>query len=102
MNLTPKLADKVAKRYDRDHNGFNDFRDELLAMVKRDGLAILDDDARRELIVTIGRNHRAQQARRLWISNGGDTSRPWKCAYGEWLTSQVRAATAPALADAAE
>ena len=61
MKLTPQLADKIAKRYDRNHNGFNDFRDELFAMIKTYGLEILDAEAQRELIVNLGRQRRFRE-----------------------------------------
>jgi len=60
MNLTPQLADKIAKRYDRerDYTGKTHFEKTVLAMIERYGLKILTDEARRETILTLGERRR--------------------------------------------
>lgn len=63
MNLTPKLADKIAKRYDvdRDWTGKTHLDKALAEVIRRQGglCAALSEDARRDLILTLGDNRRA-------------------------------------------
>ena len=59
MNVSKKTADKVAARYsDRQ------IEDALGSLRRRRGglFGILTEDARRELLLTLGDNHRATQA----------------------------------------
>jgi hypothetical protein len=106
MKLTPKLAQAIADRYAAAHASAceSEFDRALASVIRRNGgvCGVLTEDARRDLIMTLGDNRRAANAYKLWKRHGGDTSRPWTRAYGEWLTSQVRATTALDLASAAE
>ena len=61
MNISAETADKIAARHDWDHNGWNSFRDELTHMLREQGLAILTDDARRDLIVALGKRQRERE-----------------------------------------
>ena len=105
MNLTPTLADKIAKRYNREvhWNGRTDLGEAFREMIRRDGLAILTDDARRELILMLGETRRSGNALRLWRLSGGDTTRGWYAAWRASLNNAFRRAEqAPALKQAAE
>lgn len=98
MNLTPKLADKLAQQYDRD-----DLNRALADVIRRQGglCAALNDDARRDLILTLGDNRRSRNAWNFWRRIGGDTSRPWSAAYRAMLNAAFRKAADP-LKQAAE
>lgn len=92
MNLTPQLADQIAKRYDRDS------LDRALAeVIRRQGglCAALNENARRDLILTLGDNLRSRNAWNFWQRHGGDTSRPWSAAYRAMLNVAFRKAADP-------
>ena len=61
MRLTTETADKIAARHDWDRNGWNSFRDELTRMLRTQGLSILTEDARRDLIVALGKRQRERE-----------------------------------------
>ena len=60
MNLTPELADKIAARYDGGYT-HNALRGALHDMLREHGLAILTDEAMRELILRLGSDRRAAE-----------------------------------------
>ena len=87
MNLTAKTADKIGASYDRSFEGA------LRDLLRREGLAILTDEARRELIVKLGQDRRDTIARNLWQRNGGQAwGYGWSRPYKEWLFAKFRAA----------
>ena len=65
MKLTPKLAEQIAARYEaKDWSGKTPVDRALLEVLCRQGglFAVLNDDARRDLILTLGDNHRNSNA----------------------------------------
>ena len=66
MNLTPKLARRIADRYEgsRDWTGKSEIERALDEVSRRHGglFSVLTEDARRDLILTLGDNRRAANA----------------------------------------
>ena len=105
MNLTPKLAQAIVDRYTgaRTSACESEFDRALASVIRRNGgiCGVLTEDARRDLIMTLGDNRRAANAYAMWKRYGGDTSRPWSAAYRAMLNAAFRKAADP-LKQAAE
>jgi hypothetical protein len=71
MNLSPKLADQIAKRYDesKDWTGASPLDRALAEVIRRHGglCAALNEDARRDLILTLGDRRRATNSVRARV-----------------------------------
>jgi hypothetical protein len=87
MKLTPKTAQTIADAY-----GHNEIEYALEEVSRRQGgiCAALNEDARRDLILTLGRSRRDSYARSFWRRMGGDTSRPWSADYRKMLSEVFR------------
>lgn len=88
MKLTGALADKIAARY-RNWPNVDFFEVELRSMLEKRGLAILTDEARRDLIVRLGQG---RQARNWWEMR--ERNRRSEASRRDYLGEQVSAMAA--------